>query len=300
LHAGLPLALIFGMRTRALLSILLAATSGACSSSLTPSMGGTGGITTGYGGTGAIGMATGGTGGSKPGTGGVAGTTGIGICETLTAEYGSALAAAGNCQVGVSGQCQQIVGGALEGCVCPTAVTDSSALGAIQMAWQASGCAGTAKPPCGIACPAPLNTTCVATDGGTAGYCSYVPGTGGTSGAGGSPAATDAGLGSCDTLEAEYEGVLIGAESCTAGEANQCGQSVPPSLVPCGSACTVYVNDSSILDLIRRKWDDVGCGTGPINCPLLAPCPNSGHGGACLPSDAGGSVCSPIPNIDTR
>ena len=171
------------MRTPILLSLLLAATTGACSQSLTSKMTGTGGTGTG----------TGDTGGSSPnpGTGGYLGTTGgsLGtgyggnsvpaICNTLAAEYQSALTAAESCEVGASGQCQQVVSGALSGCTCPTYATDSSALATIANAWQAAGCAPTTEPPCGIFCPAALNSTCVSTDGGSAGFCSYVPGTGG-------------------------------------------------------------------------------------------------------------------------
>ena len=128
-------------------------------------------------------------GGTGPGTGGFSGLGGSKVsagarpaaCNALIAEYQSALTAAETCQVGASGQCQQIATGALSGCSCQTYVTDSSALSVIEEDWQAAGCAETTTA-CVSGCPAALNTTCVPTDGGSVGFCSYVPGTGGTSG----------------------------------------------------------------------------------------------------------------------
>ena len=278
-----------------MLSILVAAALGGCGQSLTTDKTGTGGA----------GTATGGaTGGSGPGAGGSGGSV-VAVCNTLAAEYRSALTAAESCQVGESGQCQQIVGGALSGCSCPIYVTDDSALATIQSAWQAAGCA-TPEPPCALLCPAALNTTCVPTDGGSAGFCSYVSGTGGTSGAGGDGAtggtsgaggsAVDGGPGACETLASEYAAVLIGARSCTPGAAGQCATSVPPSLSPCLSGCNEFVTDSSVLDAIRTEWDAAGCGNAqPVSCPRIS-CP-PGVNATCAPSDAGGSVCvtSPLP-----
>ncbi len=278
-----------GMRSSLLLSILVAAALGACGQSLTPDKTGMGGS----------GTATGGaTGGSGPGAGGSGGKV-VAACNALTAEYQSALTAAESCQVGASGQCQQLVSGNLSGCSCPIYVTDSSALTTIENAWQQVGCA-TPEPPCALFCPAALNRTCVSTDGGSAGFCSYVPGTGGssgaggdgatggTSGAGGSPA--DGGLSSCGNLVSEYAAVLIGARSCTAGAAGQCGKSVPSSLSPCSAGCMTFVTDSSVLDSIRTEWDAAGCGRVPVACPAIACLPATSA--TCVASDAGGSVCS--------
>jgi hypothetical protein len=262
-----------GMRSPLLLLILLAAVMGACNQSLTPKL-------TGAGGTGTA------TGGANPGTGGYGGNV-ASVCNTLTAEYQSALTAAGSCQVGASGQCQQIVGETLYYCSNPTYVTDSSALNMIQMIWQAAGCEPGPPPPCALGAAA-LNNTCVSTDGGGAGFCSYVPGTGGTGGAGGS--SVDGGLSACGTLASEFASVLIGAKSCTAGAAGQCGQAVPSSLSPCSSGCTEFVTDSSVLDSIQQEWDVAGCGNVPSLCPLEACLPAASA--TCVPSDAGGSVCS--------
>ena len=278
-----------GMRSSLLLSILVAAALGACGQSLTPDKTGSGGS----------GTATGGaTGGSGPGTGGSGGSVSP-VCNTLTAEYQSALTAAEACQVGASGQCDQIVSGALSGCSCPTYVTDGSALATIENAWQAAGCT-TTEPPCALFCPAAVNRTCVSTDGGSAGFCSYVPGTGGTSGAGGSGATggtsgaggstADGGLSACATLTSEYAAVLIGAKSCTAGAAGQCATSVLPSLSTCITGCNELVTDSSVLDSIRTQWDAAGCGNGTVSCPRIA-CPPA-TSGTCVASDAGGSICA--------
>jgi hypothetical protein len=282
-----------GMRSLLLLSILLAAAT-ACNQSLTPDMTGTGGSKTGSGGEGGTGPATGGSGGSVSS-----------VCNTLVAEYWPAVTAAQACQVGASGQCQQLVTATLTGCSCPTYVTDSSVLSTIEGAWAAAGCAG-AGPVCDLLCPAALNTTCVATDGGTTGVCSYVPGTGGTSGAGGTSgtdgrggaggtagsggSTVDGGLSSCGTLASEYAAVLTGARSCTAGATGQCAQEVPSFLSICNSGCTEFVNDSSVLDGIQKKWYAAGCGNTSALCGISACTPATG--GTCVAGDAGGSVCS--------
>jgi hypothetical protein len=274
------------MRSPLLLSILLAATTVACNQSLTPTM-------TGTGGTGATGGDTGGTTGL--GSGGVSGKVAA-ACAAFTAEYQSAVAAAETCRVGASGQCQQSVPSALGGCSCPTYVTDSSALTTIRGEWDQVGCQGPTAT-CEIFCPAALNYTCISTDGGSTGFCSYAPGTGGssgtgatggTTGAGGSPA--DGGPSNCGTFASEYAAVLIGARTCTAGAVSQCGQQVPTSLSACSSNCTEFVTDSSVLNSIRDEWKTAGCGNVPVACPLFV-CATAA-GAACVPSDAGGSVCS--------
>jgi hypothetical protein len=287
------------MRSLLLLSLLLAVPT-ACNQSLTPDRTGTGGARTGTGG-----GDGGGDGGSGPATGGRGGSIGPSACNTLVAEYQSALTTAETCQVGVSGQCQQIVSGApLGGCSCPTYVTDTTVLSAIDEAWVAGGCA-VPTTACVSGCPAALNTTCVSADGGSVGFCSYVAGTGGTSGtgatggsgggaaggatgAGGS--ALDGGLSSCGTLASEYAAVLVGAKSCTAGADGQCGKQVPSSLSPCASGCAELVTDSSVLDTIQQRWEAAGCANVEVLCPLIACAPPTGA--ACVASDAGGSVCS--------
>ena len=286
------------MRSLLLLSLLLAVLA-ACTQSLTPDMTGTGGGPSATGG---------GAGGNGPGTGGfsgLGGSIGPAACNTLVAEYQSALTAAETCQVGVDGQCQQIVTEGLSGCPCSIYVTDSSVLSMIGEAWQGAGCL---EPTLGCAsdCPAAINTTCVPADGGSVGFCSYVPGsggssgtgatggtggsgaTGGSTGAGGS--AVDGGLSSCGTLAAEYAAVLSGAKSCTAGAAGQCGKEVPSSLSPCSSGCAELVNDSSVLDALQQQWEAAGCADVEVLCPLIACAPPTGA--TCVPSDAGGSICS--------
>jgi hypothetical protein len=284
------------MRSLILLSILLGAAA-ACDKSLTADMTGSGGSRTGAGG----------AGGTTTGSGGSGGDVSS-VCNALVAEYQSAVTAAETCQVGASGQCQQLVTASLNGCSCPTYVTDSSTLAAIEDAWVGAGCVVPGHV-CELFCPAALNTTCVSTDGGSAGFCSYAPGTGGTSGAGGTSgtdatggrggtsgttgaggSTVDGGLSNCGTLASEYAAALIGARTCTAGAAGQCAQEVPSSLSPCNSGCTEFVTDRSVLDGIRQKWDAAGCGRVAVACPAIACAPAAGA--ACVPSDAGGSVCS--------
>jgi hypothetical protein len=287
------------MRALFLFSILLAVPT-ACNQSLTPDMTGTGGARSATGG--GAGGTSSGTGGFTVGTGGLGGSISPAVCNALLADYQSALTAAETCQVGASGQCQQIVTASLSGCPCSTYVTDSSQLSALEEAWQMAGCL---MPTLGCAsdCPAPLNSTCVSTDGGSVGFCSYLPGsggtsggtggtngggTGGTTGAGGS--AVDGGLGGCDTLASAYAAALIGAESCTAGAADQCGKEVPSSLSQCSTGCAELVTDSSVLDVIQQKWEAAGCADVAVACPLVVCAPPTGA--TCVASDAGGSVCS--------
>jgi hypothetical protein len=296
MHPGPPIASRYGMRSLLLLSMILAATA-ACSQSLTPNMTGTGGTRTGAGGEGGTGPGSGGSGGSVSS-----------VCNTLVAEYQSAVAQAQTCQVGASGQCQQLVTGSLSSCSCPTYVTDSSTLSAIEDAWAAAGCMAPG-PVCDLFCPAALNTTCVAVDGGSTGFCSYVPGTGGASGFGGTSgnngsggragsggttgaggSTLDGGLSNCNVLASRYAAVLNGARSCTAGAAGQCAQEVPSSLSPCNAGCTTFVTDRSVLDVIRQMWDADGCGNVKVLCIASACAPATGA--ACVASDAGGSVCS--------
>src|SRR3954470_7566406 len=123
-----------GMRSFFLLSILLVAAA-ACDKSLTPDMTGTGGSRTGAGG----------EGGTGPGAGGSGGDV-ASICDALVAEYRSAITEAETCQVGASGQCQQLAAASLNGCSCATYVTDSSALSTIENYWQGGARAAAPAP----------------------------------------------------------------------------------------------------------------------------------------------------------
>ena len=164
---------------------------------------------------------------------------------------------------------------------------------------------------CEIGCPVAvtLNTTCVPTDGGSAGVCSYVFGTGGSSGAtgganggtGGSSgamggttgsggSAVDGGLSTCGTLVAQYEAALGEAKNCTAGATGQCAQQVSTGLSPCNTGCTAFVTDSSALDDISRQWAAAGCADVAVACPAIACAPATS--GGCVSNNAGGSVCS--------
>jgi hypothetical protein len=280
------------MRSPLRLALLSAATFAACGAQpLTTNLTGSGGDFRGSGGTGGSGAG----GRPFPGTGGAGGS--IAECNALSAEYQSALTGAETCQVGASGQCQQVAASNLTGCNCPVYVTDSSALAAVQNAWSALGCASAIpEPPCAIDCALPTNSTCVSADGGSVGFCSYVPGTGGVSGTGGSGAGGAGGSPSnisCSTLAAEYAAVLPGAMTCTAGASGQCAQQVLSALSTC-PACTTYVTDRTVLDAIRTQWDANACSAGPpVPCPKIA-CATPTNT-VCSPSDAGGSFCGPAP-----
>jgi hypothetical protein len=241
-----------GVRSPILVSILVALTTGACSQSLTPNPGGTGGL-----------------GGSV-----------APVCADLGAKYEAALTAGETCQVGASGQCQQLVNARLDAvCACPVLVTDDSALTSITQAFLAADCE-RASPPCGaVDCP-PLNTTCVPVDGGSLGFCSYAPsvGTGGSSGAGGSGGSpVDGGLGApeailypspynagADMLELSNVPLscqnTMPTEPCTpAGVAYTVSIQIPPAdLVP-----GVYLLNS----LIYPSFSETGPNTGlPTEC----------------------------------
>jgi hypothetical protein len=266
-----------GMRTSLMFSILVAAATGACSQSLASHMSGTGGAGSGNG-----------------GQGGYDET----VCNTLTAEYQSAVVAAETCQVGASGQCQQSVPSALSGCSCPTYITDNSTVYKIRGAWDDARCPVQMRA-CATSCPIAANTTCVSTDGGSTGVCSYVPGTGGGSGgaigagdaigAGGS--SLDAGYDVCGSLAAEYGLALLDAKSCMPNEGVECATPVPASLSPCGG-CNDYVTSSIVLDGIRQKWLAAGCANVKVFCPKIA-CVQP-RSAMCASTDAGVSVCTAV------
>jgi hypothetical protein len=265
------------VRSPPLISILVAATTGACSQSLVPNMSGTGGAATAPGGA---------TGGATPGTGGFGGSVAPG-CSELAAQYQAALPAAETCHVGASGQCQQAVTASLPfGCACPTYVTDSSELTTITQAWQAAGCQG-ATPPCALVdCSAP-NTTCVSVDGGSLGFCSYVPsfgtgaagasgvgGTGGGGGVGGS--AVDGGPGPAEAIlypSSDIAGVYVLAVS---NVPISCDNTIPT--MPCRPPVVTYLvqllipaadltpGTYSVSDLFSSGFSEEQPNSGGLDC----------------------------------
>jgi hypothetical protein len=260
----------------------------ACSSQpLTGNMTGTGGTGTGAGATGGV---------SNLGTGGTGGAAAA--CLDLANQYRQALTAAQACDVGAAGDCQQLVTGGLSICGAPpTYVTDSSKLSVLQQLWNQENCLDVLpRVPCPLLLPVnPSSSVCVAADGGTRGSCSDVyggtggsTGTGGSIGTGGAPG--DGGVSSCNALAEKYAAVLAIQESCSTGAPGQCGQSVPPSLLPCRSACVQFVNDATDLNAIRDLWDQQGCNSNvAVACPAIACAPANGQ--TCNPTDAGGGRC---------
>jgi hypothetical protein len=277
------------MRTPVLISLASALLLAACGShALTGDQTGTGGAGTGGSGTG--GRATGGA-----GVGGGGGKLQE-LCNSLEEQYQRALGAAQLCDVGSTAPCAQQTNSSLRSCgSCPTFVTDASALKTLQQTYDQAGCE-TLVPPCfdGACLPA-NNNVCVSIDGGSQGYCSYVPGTTGTggSGAGGSSgaggASGDAGVVTCSDLAAQYSAALAVAKSCDASVANACAQKVRASLSPCSTGCVDYVSDGSELTLIDRRWQALGCGNTTVACPAIA-CEQPA-GSACLANATGGASC---------
>jgi hypothetical protein len=139
-----------------------------CGGSLTGNdgSGGTGG--------GAAGHGAGGGGATGTGGGGAGGSTDGGpSCGDLMDLYTQAMKQAQSCDVGATGQCQQMASGSLSPCFvnCMTYVNDATVLNAIKQTWEAEGC-NNVKVLCpAIACIQPTNSMCVAADGG-GGVCS--------------------------------------------------------------------------------------------------------------------------------
>lgn len=290
------------MRSPKLILVFCAATLAACGSqSLNGNHTGTGGFATATGGVPGFGGAI--AGGSF-GTGGSVGT----VCDALVQQYQSAIGAAQFCDVGAMGACSQPVPSSLGACGgCTVYVSDTSALDAIRLAYGQANCrSAVTTPPCAlIDCAAAANNVCVSIDGGSRGYCSYVPGTGGAPGAGGSTGAGgsygtggstgaggthgDGGISECGSLAAEYSALLTAEQVCSPNLDGQCGQAVPQSLSPCLTNCLTYVNDATGLNAIQTHWKQSGCANVAVLCPAIAcPTPAAGY---CGPGDAGPGTC---------
>jgi hypothetical protein len=134
----------------AIATLLLAASCGSISS--TANDGGTGGA-----------LGTGGT----TGTGGATGTGGSGgpSCAQIQAAYKTALAAARQCFVGSTNQCQKMVTNALGCGGCPTFVNDDAGLSQYENEWNQAECNQNLVCTDG-ACLAPTGATCKASDAG--------------------------------------------------------------------------------------------------------------------------------------
>jgi hypothetical protein len=120
---------------------------------------GTGGATATGGKTGTGGSATGGHGAGGNGTGGAGGKG----CDALESDYGSALTAAKKCTPGATNQCQQLVGSSLSCPGCKQYVNDTTALSAIQTAWDSQNCSSVPHVCPAIACVVPTTSVCAST-----------------------------------------------------------------------------------------------------------------------------------------
>ncbi len=134
-------------------------TGGATATGGAPATGGqlgTGGQSATGGKTGTGGSATGGHGAGGSGTGGTGGKG----CDALEADYGTALTAAKKCTLGATGQCQQLVNGSLSCPGCKQYVNDTTALSAIQTAWDDQNCSSGGHVCPAIACVVPTTSVC--------------------------------------------------------------------------------------------------------------------------------------------
>jgi hypothetical protein len=258
------------MRTLLAVLVLAAVAFGACSQSLTGSMSGTGGS-----GTGGLSMGAGGEGGSYVSV----------ACDNLVSQYQAAVIDAQTCDVGQSGQCDQLVDVGLSSCgACQVYVNDASKPKAIQQAWFGAGCNQLPGAPCTHElCISPLNNMCLVVLDTNHGTCGYAPpGTGGSS--------ADGGLGTCDSLVQKYAAAVSAAKSCTAGAGGQCGTIVPGELSVCMGLCSVFVNDATELYAIRQQWTDAGCAnvTGVCSMVICQPA----IAGSCAAADGGGPSCA--------
>jgi hypothetical protein len=257
------------MRSVVVVSLLAAATFGACSQPLADKSG--------TGGTGGVGAVS--------GTGGAQST-----CDALALQYSTAVQDAQACAVGAPDQCQQLLSPAVISCTCPVPA-NTAAPNMIKQAWQDAGCAAiTSAPacasapcrPCGSAFCAqdPLDTT------GTKGYCAVAPA--GTGGAGGG-SSSDGGISDCNQLSQEYAAAIAAAMKCDVGASGQCAQQVPSFLSVCGW-CPALVNDATELNQIHAAWTQAGCDKAvAVACPAIdCVLPNSGN---CVATDGGGGTC---------
>lgn len=126
---------------------------------------GTGGETATGGKTGAGGSATGGHGAGGGGTGGAGGKA----CDALETDYNTALTAAKKCTPGATNQCQQLVGSSLSCPGCKQYVNDTTALSAIQTAWDSQNCSSVPRACPAIACIVPTNSVCASSSTTTGG-----------------------------------------------------------------------------------------------------------------------------------
>ncbi len=133
-------------------------------------MGGQGGAAMADGGQDARSSGGGGAGGAAAGDPGFGGFPGgeMPSCSVLETQYADTVAGAQSCDVGGSGQCQQLVAATLSVCpTCMTYVNDAASANMIRSDWMQLGCPGQSTQPCPqITCPQPTGGHCVAGSGG--------------------------------------------------------------------------------------------------------------------------------------
>ncbi len=112
---------------------------------------------------GPAGSATGGHGAGGSGTGGGGGQGGDKGCNALESDYSTALTAAKKCTPGATNQCQQLVNNSLACPGCKQYVNDTTALSAIQTAWDNQNCSAVPHACPAIACVVPTTSVCTST-----------------------------------------------------------------------------------------------------------------------------------------
>jgi hypothetical protein len=228
---------------------------------------------------------TGGAAGRPPaGTGGAAGDAAAVDCSALQLEYQAILDAARACDPTAAAPCSGSVRQDLSVCDdCFVFVGDASKPYAAAQAWHASGCDDASPVGCGpISCEPVVYTLCVPNGDGT-GTCKVEP----------SAPRRDGGAAECAALADAYATALARAAACSpGGTVAPCAQDVLDSLTPCPGACEVYVSDSTELDALRSKWDQIGCYDNPDSPEICTDfrCPRA-LGGMCAETDGGAASC---------
>jgi hypothetical protein len=109
--------------------------------------------------------------------------------------------------------------------------------------------------------------------------------TGGAGGQAGGGAGGAGGQG-CAQFEADYASAFIEARMCDLGATGQCQPLASTSLSCPG--CMIHVNDTTVLDEIKAKYQQAGCSAVPHPCPAIA-CIVPGNG-VCTVANSG-NIC---------
>jgi len=115
------------------------------------------------------------------------------------------------------------------------------------------------------------------------------PGSGGTSGSGGATAM-------CDEIANDYRAALPSAQACntvTGLTVPQCQKMTPASL-GCGSTCIIYVQDSTKLSEIQKRWNSLDCQSIIRTCPAVL-CVDAKPGNCYASAGSAAASCQNLP-----